>query len=240
MPIPSKYLADFVEDRIYHVYNRTNNRQPLFKNDDNRYYFLKRYTKYLQPVLDTFCWNLLPNHFHFLVRVKPVNEIMENIISKFKGIQPSKGIQPLEGWIPLEEPRLSKTEQKFLNNEIILSQLVEHYFKSFFQSYSLSFNRAHKQKGNLFYKPFKRVEIYKESHFTQAIIYIHANAQKHKLCKDFRQHTWSSWHTMLSNQPTQLCRKELLDWFGGLKPFIDAHLGMSDYYYSSDVGIEDD
>ncbi len=31
-----KYVANFVEDSIYHVYNRTNNKEPLF---------LKKYKK---------------------------------------------------------------------------------------------------------------------------------------------------------------------------------------------------
>ena len=72
-----KYVANFVEDSIYHVYNRTNNKEPLFKTDENRFYFLRQYAKYLEPFLDTFCWTLLPNHFHFLVRVKDSDTIKE-------------------------------------------------------------------------------------------------------------------------------------------------------------------
>ena len=40
MPIPNKYLADFEEDSIYHIYNRTNNKEKLFLSDDNRVYAL--------------------------------------------------------------------------------------------------------------------------------------------------------------------------------------------------------
>ena len=83
------------------------------------------------------------------------------------------------------------------------------------------------------------MEVNKESHFTQAIIYIHANAQHHKLCKDFTQHKWASWHSMLSDKPTQLKRNEVLEWFGGLEQFIAAHKGMTNYYYNDDIGIEE-
>ena len=39
MPIPEKYLADFDENGIYHVYNRTNNMERLFLSDENRHFF---------------------------------------------------------------------------------------------------------------------------------------------------------------------------------------------------------
>ncbi len=35
----TKYLANFEEDKIFHIYNRTNNRELLFLSDANRYYF---------------------------------------------------------------------------------------------------------------------------------------------------------------------------------------------------------
>ncbi len=69
------YSADFYENGIFHVYNRTNNRELLFRSDDNYLYFLKQYDKYLHPFLDTYCWNLMPNHFHLLVRVKSTEAI---------------------------------------------------------------------------------------------------------------------------------------------------------------------
>ena len=78
----------------------------------------------------------------------------------------------------------------------------------------MAFNRQHNRNGNLFQRPFKRVEVIKDAHLTQAIIYIHANAQRHKLCTDFREHQWSSWHTMLSDKPTNIKRNEVLAWFG--------------------------
>lgn len=69
------YSADFYENGIFHVYNRTNNKDLLFRSIDIRLYFLKQFKKYLNPFQDTFCWNLLPNHFHFLVEIKTSKQI---------------------------------------------------------------------------------------------------------------------------------------------------------------------
>ena len=119
-----------------------------------------------------------------------------------------------------------------------MEELIELEWKRFFTSYSMAFNKQHNRNGNLFHRPFKRVEVNKESYFTQAIVYIHANAFRHKVCKDFTKYPWSSWQTMLSVNPTNICRQEVLDWFGGLQVFVDALLGMTEYYYSSNVSIE--
>ncbi len=125
-----------------------------------------QFQKYLHPFLDTFCWNLLPNHFHFLVRIKTTEEI-------------KKYLQAL-----LFET-LKPIEKKYLADKTTTELLLEPKWKRVFTAYAMAFNREHKRKGNLFQRPFKRVEVIQESHFTQAIIYIHANAQHHKLCSNF-------------------------------------------------------
>ena len=55
---------------VYHIYNWGNNKENLFKEEANYHYFLKLWRKYIDPVADTFVYALMPNHFHFLVRVK--------------------------------------------------------------------------------------------------------------------------------------------------------------------------
>ena len=58
------------EDKYYHIFNRGNNRENIFKEQENYFYFLKQYEKYLSSVVDTYAYCLMPNHFHFLVRIK--------------------------------------------------------------------------------------------------------------------------------------------------------------------------
>ncbi len=220
MPIPTKYLADFEEGSIYHIYNRTNNKEALFLSDENRLFFLKRYKELLSPFTDTYCWCLLSNHFHLLVKIK--SDISIKAILKNKAIA-----------------ELSITEKKFIENKATCSELIGHVFKRFFQSYALAFNKMHNRQGNLFYKPFKRIRIEKDSQFTMAMIYIHANAFKHGLVKNFTDHIWSSWHTIISDKPTSLAKNEVIEWFGSLELCIKAHNELAMYYYDCEVAIDD-
>jgi putative transposase len=216
-----KYLANFVEDGIYHVYNRTNNKEPLFKTDENRLYFLRQFAKYVEPFVDTYCWTLLPNHFHFLIRVKNSEDIKRHLKT-----------------VVIE--KLKPIEKKYLDNNTTTELLLEFEWKRFLTSYSMAFNKQHNRQGNLFHRPFKRVLVNKESHFTQAIIYIHANAFKHGVCKDFKQYIWSSWRTVTTSNTTKLCRQEVLDWFGGLERFIEAHDKLAEFYYGGEISIEEE
>ena len=66
--------APLEHGQYYHIYNRGNNRETIFVEDRNYRYFLKLYAKHTEPVADTYAYCLLRNHFHFLVRIKTVEE----------------------------------------------------------------------------------------------------------------------------------------------------------------------
>ena len=63
-------MEKLINGKFYHIYNRGNNREDLFLTDENYYYFLRLYQKYIDPIADTFAWVLMKNHFHLLVRIK--------------------------------------------------------------------------------------------------------------------------------------------------------------------------
>ena len=63
----NKQTMQFEVSNLYHIYNRGNNKQPIFFNRENYLYFLKKVQKYLHPVCDILSWCLMPNHFHFLI-----------------------------------------------------------------------------------------------------------------------------------------------------------------------------
>ena len=75
-----KYKDKLQCGSIYHIYNRGNNRESLFKEERNYYYFLDLYKKYLHPIVYLYAYCLLPTHFHLMVRIKEWEKI-ENCIN---------------------------------------------------------------------------------------------------------------------------------------------------------------
>ena len=54
---------------FYHIYNRGNNREDIFRGTRNYRYFLKLYARHMAGVCDTYAYCLLRNHFHLLVKI---------------------------------------------------------------------------------------------------------------------------------------------------------------------------
>lgn len=58
----------------YHIYNRGNNREDLFREERNYRYFLQLYTEHIEPMAETYAYCLMRNHFHLLVRIRDLPE----------------------------------------------------------------------------------------------------------------------------------------------------------------------
>ena len=56
-------------DTYYHLYNRGNNKDIIFFEDDNYIFFLNQFKKHVAPFCDVYAYCLMPNHFHFFVRI---------------------------------------------------------------------------------------------------------------------------------------------------------------------------
>ncbi len=56
--------------QYYHIYNRSNNTEILFKSEENYDFFLDKYKKYISGKVETLAYCLMPTHFHFLVFIK--------------------------------------------------------------------------------------------------------------------------------------------------------------------------
>ncbi len=64
------YYPPLYGNGCYHIFNRGNNSENIFRKHDNYFYFLQQYDYYLNDYIETYAYCLLPNHFHLLVRVK--------------------------------------------------------------------------------------------------------------------------------------------------------------------------
>ena len=57
------------KNHFYHIYNRGINSTTIFLSDENKKYFLKLVSKYLNGTVEVYAYCLMDNHFHFIVKV---------------------------------------------------------------------------------------------------------------------------------------------------------------------------
>jgi putative transposase len=72
----------FEPGKAYHIYNRGNEKQPVFFSHKHYLYFIQKVRDEWLPYADILCYCLMPNHFHFIV--VPNKEGCRNIVLKEK------------------------------------------------------------------------------------------------------------------------------------------------------------
>src|SRR4051794_37321763 len=117
----------------------------MFRMEYNYQFFLSRFQKHILPVADTYSYCLLPNHFHFMVRIKN-----DSLIQKH-----------------FEEVKISKLFKPELVSDFIMERS-----SNLLNSYTKAYNKLYKRKGSLFIDYLRRVKIETPSQFKRATFYI--------------------------------------------------------------------
>ncbi len=139
---------DFLEKGyFYHIYNRGNNREDLFLENDNYFYFLNLVNKYLLPVAEIYSYCLLKNHFHILLKVRDDSDVPEeklhlpfsNLFNAY-----AKSINKKynrDGSLFKERYKRKRiTDEQYLLNTIVYIHLnpIKHGFSEIFDDYPYS------------------------------------------------------------------------------------------------------
>jgi putative transposase len=135
----------------------------------------------------------MPNHFHFLLKLKNTLELLQ-AFPKFETLEKMKK-----------------------------SALPSKQFANLFSSYTQAFNKKYGRKGSLFLKNFKRIPIDQDNYLSTIIAYIHLNPILHQFVETPEAWPWSSYNTIVSNSPTKLKRNEVIEWFGNREQFVAHH-----------------
>lgn len=178
--MPSRIIP-FVNDHFYHIYNRGNEKRPIFENQRDYQRFLKTLTYYQikgpKPrfskfpslivtkldenikLVEILAYCLMPNHFHLLLR-----QVRDKGVTEF------------------------------------LSNLSNSYTKY----YNTKYNRV----GHLFQGEFKAVIIESDEQLLHVSRYIHLNPVVSGIVKNLEQYKWSSYPEYINKNNQGFCVKE--------------------------------
>ncbi len=195
----------------YHIYNRGVDGQDIFIEERNYAYFLTLFTRHVHPIVDTYAYCLLKNHFHLFVRIKSPEDVeLGKYISDFDA-NPTQKLST----------ESSSNSGKISENFRVFNP--SNQFSKLFNAYAKSINKAYGRTGSLFQHPFQRVIVKDDRQFWNVIRYIHQNPQKHGFVKDFRRWKYSSYQVIPSSRTTMIDRDMVLSYFGGVENFIRTH-----------------
>lgn len=219
----------------YHIYNRANGKENLFREEADYLTFLERYDKYIQPVADTYAWVLMPNHFHSLVRIR------EGTYYKYsrEDFKPSfsSSSSNADGSAKADAVRFEdvKWETVVVNPSASAKSGPDgvnvrrkkanptNHFSHLFNAYAKYINERYDRHGSLFQRPFRRKQVEDEDYLRRLVVYIHNNPVHHGFVKHPLEYPWSSYHGYQSTDPTKIQREAVLDWFSGIENFRKVH-----------------
>jgi REP element-mobilizing transposase RayT len=113
----------------YHIYNRGINSGDLFKETTNFEYFLNLFETHIEPIAEVYAWCLMKNHFHFVIRLKEIEEIKckkiidpsQSFSNLFNAYTKSFNKKYIRTGALFERPfrRILINNQTYLNNAIV-------------------------------------------------------------------------------------------------------------------------
>ncbi len=205
------FYEPLLPNHYYHIYNHAVGNENLFRKKDNYTYFLQKYTQYIHPIAQTFAYCLMPNHFHFLIKIRSLEEIIEY----YKALK-------------------GKKEHEIADMNVADFNIQQ--FSNFFNAYAKAYNTVFDRKGSLFVDKVKRKLVYDEQYLTTLIVYIHKNPVHHGLCNEISRWGFSSYHSILSQSSTKIERNTVLTLFGGDESFVEAH--QKEWIFPDDLKLE--
>ncbi|HZV72007.1 MAG TPA: hypothetical protein VFG10_20865 [Saprospiraceae bacterium] len=177
---------NLIPGQIYHVYNRGNNKQQIFYEEANYYYFLEKTKKYLVPYCEILGYSLMPNHFHLMIYA---NEITTLPYKKTNRLPHRK-----------RKPRLEMS-------------LFSWGLQQLLSSYSKGINKRFHRTGSLFQQNTKAKMTSNEAHLEDyslwCFLYILNNPKAAGLVKSAEEYKFSSYQEFLGKSLHSICNIEL-------------------------------
>jgi putative transposase len=187
----------FKPETIYHIYNHCIGSSNLFMEDANYEYFLDLFKKHIWPFTEIYAFCLMPNHFHFLLKIGPLALIEEHM--------------------RLKEYIISTRNSLEIHNKIA------HLFGNFFNAYAKGINKRYFRMGSLFVAKVKRKIVYDDEYLKQLILYINTNPIHHGYSIKLDEWPYSSYIQTIHKNSFLISYIKTLFYFESLEEFKLQH-----------------
>ena len=177
---------EFLPENVYHVFNQGNNREVIFRQEEDYLIFLRLLRKLILPQCNLLAYCLMPNHFHLIVQAneKAVKE------------RTSFGGKPMQEFAYRIGILLSSYSQAINKQNNTTGSLFQQKTKAKILS--------------------EQIEGKQESYLENCFFYVHNNPFEAGLIKRLKEWQWSSYLDYVDARKGTLCNKQLFFELTGL------------------------
>lgn len=198
----SDVQVPLIPTHYYHIYNHAVGKENLFNNEEDYQYLLDKIKPHILPVSHILSYCLMPNHYHFVVQIKSLQEV--------------------SSFLEIKHGAVKFNRKKSVDENYIVNQISQQ-FSNLFNTYAKHFNFHNDRWGSLFKRNFRRKEITDTDYLKRVICYVHQNPVEAGFVQAMKDWKFSSYPAFQSNQETFVAREETLELFGGKKNFDAYH-----------------
>ncbi len=202
--MPLQSTTPLEPGKVYHIWTRANGQENIFREHQNYHFLLRKYRIHIAPIADTFAYCLMPNHLHFMVRIKRQQKLLKASELKQRPVTKNpKGVNS--------------------SGDFDFPAFISQQFSNLFNSYTKAYNKTYNRRGSLFSPNFKRKVVTSKKYGLNLMAYIHLNPVHHGFAEQPDEWLHSSWHAYCSDKRSRILKDETLKWAGGLTPFLRLH-----------------
>ncbi len=160
----------FEPEHSYHIFNQGNNRELIFFNKENYFFFLKKIKTHIVPFADVLAYCLMPNHFHLMVYTSHQMTVSHQMTSpKIATNQMTLSHQmPSQPSHQMTSEVDPLTHQMTSSHQMSEGQTLVQSIAIMLRSYTRAINIQESRSGSLFKPHTKAVCLTKNSTITPA------------------------------------------------------------------------
>jgi REP element-mobilizing transposase RayT len=211
----------------YHEILKANSDTLLFKDDQDRKYFLNKMRYFLLPCCEIFSYAILGNHVHLLIRPHP-QRILSRLCLQLHRMNLDLFASNLDEY--LSEDYLIKIPEGLTPFEGSVDKQIRYCIRGLKHSYS-QYQAKKYQRTGMQWNPERFTKVLGDKDDVgRTVLYIHKNPVYHGMVHQPEEWQFSSFHE-IRDQEDRLVRSEVvLDVFGHKDQFLQEHVALPGEY----------
>ncbi len=224
-----KKTIEFTPGLFYHEVLKANSDGILFRDAEDRLYFIDKMRKFILPCCELWAYVVLGNHVHLLIRPHR-KEVLARLPLKLHLLRLNLHSEKLKDYLlPEREIDLPLAISPYRGS---IHFQIRYCIRGLKHSYDQYLKRKYETKGVLWSREKFTKELPTLEDISRTILYIHKNPVFHGMVHQPEDWPFSSFHEITGDSNKLVMRSEILALFKGMKPFCAEHLALPEEYGS--------
>lgn len=215
-----KRNAKFESGLYYHEIIKANSDSILFRDSDDKKFFLKKMCTFILPCCEILAYCILGNHVHLLLKPHP-KEILSKLTLNLHLLDSKLKASDLQDYLDHKiEMKLPLGEK---NTSVSVHEQIRSCLKSLKRSYDHYLLKKYNASGYLWSRYKSTTLLPYPEDISRTIIYIHKNPVYHGMVHHPEDWSYTSIHEILAQQDKLVRSNEVIRWFGSISEFRACH-----------------